>query len=423
MPIASAIEPRRPSYQIDTSSREGRSLQDESNQSSLPSINESHELAQTKYITYHEKGSDDEFLDNDESSQDQYNIDVRRRRSTIARRRSTMNTLATLPPEDSFRGRLLYIRDKCGDIVEDERLQIFILLCIVVNSIMFGVATFPAIKDDPSNMQVFEVVDVMFLVIFTVELAMQLTYQGVLYFKDGWLVFDLLLVVISWLSLEVFILRAFRVFRALRLVTRVELLRNVVVALFSIVPAIVGITCLLLLIMYIFAVMFTQLFKDYYEQGITSVDYFGRMDLTFFTLFQIICLDEWSAIAYEIVAVDYWAWAIFISFVVVTAFVVMNLIIAVICEAVHVLRTAERAMLYGFDLDSDGDEVKNNDDGTDEDAVERRVREMTALLAQLEVSQQQMAKTIHFLSQALMQSESKEVEGGDPIYKANKNSQ
>jgi len=423
MPIASAIEPRRPSYQHDTSSREGRSLQDESNQSSLPSINESHELTQTKYITYHEKGSDDEFLDNDESSQDQYNIDVRRRQSTIARRRSTMNTLATLPPEDSFRGRLLYIRDKCGDIVEDERLQIFILLCIVVNSIMFGVATFPAIKDDPSNMQVFEVVDVMFLVIFTVELAMQLTCQGVLYFKDGWLVFDLLLVVISWLSLEVFILRAFRVFRALRLVTRVELLRNVVVALFSIVPAIVGITCLLLLIMYIFAVMFTQLFKDYYEQGITSVDYFGRMDLTFFTLFQIICLDEWSAIAYEIVAVDYWAWAIFISFVVVTAFVVMNLIIAVICEAVHVLRTAERAMLYGFDHDSDGDEVKNNDDGTDEDAVERRVREMTALLAQLEVSQQQMAKTIHFLSQALMQSESKEVEGGDPIYKANKNSQ
>mmetsp|Transcript_5720 Transcript_5720/g.12690 ORF Transcript_5720/g.12690 Transcript_5720/m.12690 type:complete len:424 (+) Transcript_5720:133-1404(+) len=423
MPIASAIEPRRPSYQHDTSSREGRSLQDESNQSSLPSINESHELTQTKYITYHEKGSDDEFLDNDESSQDQYNIDVRRRQSTIARRRSTMNTLATLPPEDSFRGRLLYIRDKCGDIVEDERLQIFILLCIVVNSIMFGVATFPAIKDDPSNMQVFEVVDVMFLVIFTVELAMQLTCQGVLYFKDGWLVFDLLLVVISWLSLEVFILRAFRVFRALRLVTRVELLRNVVVALFSIVPAIVGITCLLLLIMYIFAVMFTQLFKDYYEQGITSVDYFGRMDLTFFTLFQIICLDEWSAIAYEIVAVDYWAWAIFISFVVVTAFVVMNLIIAVICEAVHVLRTAERAMLYGFDLDSDGDGMKNNDDGTDEDAVERRVREMTALLAQLEVSQQQMAKTIHFLSQALMQSESKEVEGGDPIYKANKNSQ
>lgn len=309
MPIASAIEPRRPSYQHDTSSREGRSLQDESNQSSLPSINESHELTQTKYITYHEKGSDDEFLDNDESSQDQYNIDVRRRRSTIARRRSTMNTLATLPPEDSFRGRLLYIRDKCGDIVEDERLQIFILLCIAVNSIMFGVATFPAIKDDPSNMQVFEVVDVMFLVIFTVELAMQLTYQGVLYFKDGWLVFDLLLVVISWLSLEVFILRAFRVFRALRLVTRVELLRNVVVALFSIVPAIVGITCLLLLIMYIFAVMFTQLFKDYYEQGITSVDYFGRMDLTFFTLFQTICLvSTLRRVSFLLVSLCHRAW-------------------------------------------------------------------------------------------------------------------
>lgn len=182
-------------------------------------------------------------------------------------------------------------RRKCGEIVDAESTQLFILLLIAMNSTMIGIATFPVVKENPTIANTFEIVDLIVLIIFTIESIVQYIFNGTRrFFKDGWLVFDLIIVIISWISVEVDDLSPFRVFRALRFVTRVSILRNVVVALFSIVPAITAIFTLLLLIVYIFAVMFTTLFKDFYELGYTQADYFGRLDYTLFTLFQILCL-------------------------------------------------------------------------------------------------------------------------------------
>jgi len=176
-----------------------------------------------------------------------------------------------------------------SDIVENERFQFFILVCICINSLMIGVATFPMIKDNPELLASFNTADMVFLIIFTIEIAMQLFSQGVRYFANGWSVFDLLIVLISWASLSIKSLHAFRVFRVFRLITRVEVMRNVVVALFHVVPALTGIVIMLMLIMYIYAVLCTDLFKNYYP-GVMSGDYFGRLDYSFFTLFQFICM-------------------------------------------------------------------------------------------------------------------------------------
>jgi hypothetical protein len=112
-------------------------------------------------------------------------------------------------------------------------------------------------------------------------------------------------------------------------------------------PRMFAIGLLLFLISYIFAVMFTQLFKDLYERDLTEEDYFGRMDDTFFTLFQIMTLDNWADVARQVMAVYAWAWVPFIIFVIVTGFVVVNLIIAVICDAISALHDDEKAKLYG----------------------------------------------------------------------------
>lgn len=193
--------------------------------------------------------------------------------------------------EDSTEEERSWLQQKCGEIVDDEWTQLFILILIAANSIMYGAATFPAIKDNPNIIGKFETVDLIVLIIFTIESILQFVFNGARRFvKDGWLVFDVIIVVISWVSVEIDELRAFRVFRALRFVTRVSILRNVIVALFSIVPAITAIFTLLLLIFYIFSVMFTALFKDMYTEGHTQADYFGRLDYSLFTLFQILCL-------------------------------------------------------------------------------------------------------------------------------------
>ncbi len=181
-------------------------------------------------------------------------------------------------------------RRKVGAIIHDERFDVFILILIAINSALYGIATFPSIKQNADLISDFEKVDLAILIVFTVESCMNIFYEGKRFVRDGWLIFDLLIVIISWAATEVKSLQVFRIFRAFRFLTKVQILRNVVVALFSVVPAIAAINVLLLLIMYIFSVMYTQLFKDLFAEGYTTANYFGTLDLTWFTLFQIMCL-------------------------------------------------------------------------------------------------------------------------------------
>jgi hypothetical protein len=109
-------------------------------------------------------------------------------------------------------------RYKCGQIVNNEKMQFFIISLIAINAIMMGLATFNFVKTNVKVSDAFEIVDKIFLVIFTIELAMQFAYNGWRLLLDGWLVFDLVIISVSWGFNSVTIIRAFRIFRALRLV-------------------------------------------------------------------------------------------------------------------------------------------------------------------------------------------------------------
>ena len=110
-----------------------------------------------------------------------------------------------------------------------------------------------------------------------------------------------------------------------------------------------AIGALLMLVSYIFGVMFTQLFQDMFADGHTDQDYFGRLDGSLFTLFQIMTLDNWATISRQLVRVPgyEWAWLPIIVFVIIAGFVVVNLVIAVICDAVAALHDDDRAKLHG----------------------------------------------------------------------------
>mmetsp|Transcript_14859 Transcript_14859/g.22869 ORF Transcript_14859/g.22869 Transcript_14859/m.22869 type:complete len:382 (+) Transcript_14859:241-1386(+) len=311
-------------------------------------------------------------------------------------------------------------RRKVGEIVHDERFDVFILILIAINSALYGVATFPSMKQNADLISDFEKVDLAILIVFTIESSMNIFYEGKRFVRDGWLMFDLIIVIISWAATKVKSLQVFRIFRAFRFLTKVQMLRNVVVALFSVVPAIAAITVLLLLILYIFSVMYTQLFKNFFEEGYTTVNYFGRLDLTLFSLFQIMCLDEWSGIAYEVGEQDYWAWLIFIIFVVMSAFVVVNLIIAVICDALQILRKAERAMLFGLSEDEAGEwEAKDNNSNeqvqTEEGRIQQRINDMHRMLDEVVASQEKMHRTIQYLSIVVNSQETKNLSSGSKV--------
>lgn len=279
-----------------------------------------------------------------------------------------------------------YIREKCGAFVNDEWSQLVIVVLIVINSIMMGIGTFDFVTNDPDVERLFETIDRVFLIIFTIELTLQFIYRGFSLFTDGWLVFDFVIIVLSWSLESLQIVRAFRIFRALRLITRIDQLKKLIMALFAVIPRMTAITALLLLVFYIFSVLFTALFKDLE----LSQDYFSRLDATLFTLFEMMTM-EWIGVARECMAQRKWAWLPFVVFVMVSGFIVFNLIIAVVCDAVAVIeREAHK---------------EEKDDSTCDDSVlsnaQGRINDLSEQFSSIARQQREMQQSLEAVARDL----------------------
>ena len=234
--------------------------------------------------------------------------------------------------------RLWKFRMKCGALVENPYVQVFIIILILLNTIVLGVGTADFVTENPDVENIFHQIDNCFLYIFTIELGLQLIYRGPALFHDPWLVFDFVFVALSWSVEWLQIARSVRVFRAFRLVTRIESLRTLVLAIGHVMPNLTAIGFLLLLVFYIFAILFTNLFRDIkLEQN-----YFEDLPHSLFTCLELTTL-EWAGIARGVMEVYSWAWAPFVAFVVMTGFIFFNLFIAVICDALKVIDAQERA--------------------------------------------------------------------------------
>lgn len=142
--------------------------------------------------------------------------------------------------------------------------------------------------------------------------------------------------------------------------------------------------------------MLTQLFKDMYDEGLTDFDYFGDMWYTLLTLFQMMTLDNWGGICREIMAVYSWAWIPIIAYVIVSGFVVVNLIIAVICDAISALGEEDKAKLQGnFDDDTESeDNSQVLEIRSQLDSLEEQLEDLTRIQARTFHTLQYMTKQI-----------------------------
>jgi len=226
----------------------------------------------------------------------------------------------------TFVNRLRY---RCGRIINDETVQHFIVFIIIFNSIMLGLGTFNFVLNNAALHWTFGAIDFACLCLFTIEILLQIIYRQWHILRDPWLAFDLIVIAMSWMSESMDIGRAFRVIRASRLIVRMNELRNLVEALVRCIPKIFAVGLLLLLVMYVYGVVFTSLFKDLYEDGYLDEDYFSRLDKTIFTLFQMMTMDSWSSITKQVMEVYSWAWLPFIMFILTTTFLILNLAVGV----------------------------------------------------------------------------------------------
>ena len=264
-------------------------------------------------------------------------------------------------------------RKKMYNVVTNDRFQTIVIGMIIVNSILMGVNTYlpnlgteefdTASDREQRAVEAIANIDFIFLILFTVELCMNIFVFLHTTLTDKWLLFDATTIIFSWAFSGFTIMRSFRIFRVFRLFGRIESLKRIVAAVASTSEGLASIVLVLFILFYVFAVMFTQLFKDCWAEccfaqdqvlcekaaldgikpnsEINGVNFYGRLDYTFFTLFLLMTFDDF----YNIIAMtEYeYSWASYplVLFMLISGLVMLNLIVAVLCEALNTLNSQD----------------------------------------------------------------------------------
>lgn len=222
-------------------------------------------------------------------------------------------------------------------LVENKYFTNSIIVLIILNGITMGMATSQSIMSSSIG-KFIQMFDVFVITIFTIEVTLRIIVYKKEFFKDSWSLFDFFVVAISLVpsSNGLEILRILRVLRLFRLITVVPSMRKIVGALLSVIPGMLSVAALLLLIFYVFAIMGTQLYSQTFPQ------WFGTLGESFYTLFQIMTLESWSmGIVRPIMEVHPYAYLFFVPFIFIATFVVINLIIAIVVDAMTELKNEE----------------------------------------------------------------------------------
>lgn len=216
------------------------------------------------------------------------------------------------------------LRDMITKLVMHKYFQPVIISIILVNGLIIVGETYF------TGNSLLLVLDLIIVWIFVLEVIFKLVGYGFRgYFSDRWNIFDFSIVVASLIFYAtpfVSVLRLIRVFRLIRLIPAIPALRKIIDSLMRSIPALTGILGLSILLFSIYAIIGTTFFSE-----VLPYEFFGSFHTALFTLMQVVTFESWaSQVARPIIAEIPWAWAYFVSFIIIGALVILNLVVAVI---------------------------------------------------------------------------------------------
>jgi voltage-gated sodium channel len=201
--------------------------------------------------------------------------------------------------------------------------ELSITIIILINSLLIGVETY--VENDTISL-----IQGVILGIFTFEiLARFIAADGIKeFFKSGWNIFDLVLVLIGYIPTSIvtnasmmMALRVLRVFRVLRLLRAAKEIKVMITVLVKSLKALFYNIVLFVIFIYLFAIIGVSVFKlpdpdtleadqkAVYEQLMVeapnaptcSPDPYGSLHEAMFTLFRALTGEDWTDLRYNLV--------------------------------------------------------------------------------------------------------------------------
>lgn len=252
------------------------------------------------------------------------------------------------------KGKWHYAQGLCRRIVESPIFEAVLSVVIFVNAITIGIEADMSIQNDEEEMTWSLIVEVLFLVIYILELIIRLVANKWRCFRDPWFIFDFVLVTVSLLGQvigavasfpaviqQVLILRALRLLRVIRALRMIKQMRGVwrlVSGLLTSCNTMMSTLALLSLVLYIFAVLGIEMIaKDDTLQAdvVTNriiQENFSSLFVIMMTLSQLVTMDSIASIYIPLIKKKPELSSYFIALVIIVSIALMNLVTAVLVE-------------------------------------------------------------------------------------------
>ena len=199
----------------------------------------------------------------------------------------------------------------CYKLISHQYFIIFSMSMIFLNTIVLASEHY---QQSTSWTNVLELSNLIFTLYFTIEVIIVYIGQGYNYFfKDGYNIFDLIIVFLSLIELlleelnvingaGLSVLRSFRLLRVFKLADSWSTLRRIIQVINDTVSSLAYFTLLLLLFHFIIALIGVQLFKDKMVDDVTTGSIaranYEHLGWAIITTFQIISGENWNEVMY-----------------------------------------------------------------------------------------------------------------------------
>ena len=176
----------------------------------------------------------------------------------------------------------------------------------------------------PQSAPWFFKLDFYFMLLFSFEILCRIFAFRKEYFAAPQNWFDFIIIVLSWIPIPgLRHIAPLRVLRTLLLINRLKQFKVIMKSLIYTIPNISWVFMLMGLFYFVFSLLTTRLFGHEFE-------IFSTVPKSLFTLFQLMTLEGWPDIVKNVMTVYPYAWLLFIPFILITSYVLLNLVIGII---------------------------------------------------------------------------------------------
>ncbi|HEV3408199.1 MAG TPA: ion transporter [Gaiellaceae bacterium] len=215
-----------------------------------------------------------------------------------------------------------------------------VVAVILANALVLGLQTYPGL--DRRYGETLDLLNAIFLAFFVVEILLRVASylpRPWRFFLDGWNVFDFLAVGLAFapgLRENATVLRLARLARIVRVVHLLPDVRILITAVVRSLPPLGSMAILTTLILFIYGMIGWQLF------GAEQPQHWGTIGQAMLTLFVMLTLENFPVYMERGMEIQPWSWVFFVSFILVAAFVVLNVFIGIVLHSMEEAREIER---------------------------------------------------------------------------------